>query len=269
MNIFHQKNTEPKSFKISKIREEISEIRTFFFEGSLKSKPGQFAMIWLPGIDEKPFSVAGDFAGNFFFTICRRGNFTKQLFQKKVGELVGIRGPFGNGFKILSHKKIILVAGGYGIAPLFFTAKKHIENNSQVKIIVGARNKDLIFGQKFFQQIGVDFLITTDDGSAGEKGFPTEVLEKILEKEKIDLVQTCGPEKMMKALAEICLQKNVEAEVSIERFCKCGFGVCGQCVTSSGEKMCQVGPVVNSKKALTFQDFGKYYRGDLGEKIDW
>ncbi len=107
----------------------------------------------------------------------------------------------------------------------------------------------------------------TDRG--GIKGFTTYVLEDLLSKEKIDLVQTCGPEKMMCAIAKMCVQKKIPCEVSIERYMKCGFGICGQCVTESGEKMCQVGPVVSAEKALSYSDFGVFHRGSEGQKIQW
>ena len=268
-NCHHSLLTEPHAFAIAGIREEAVGIRTFIFKGSLQAQPGQFAMVWLPDCDEKPFSISRDFDGEIHFTICRVGQFTEKFFTLKIGDRVGLRGPFGRGFQIAKGKSVVLVAGGYGLAPLFFVAKKAVAAGCRVQIIAGARSADLLFGQDQFAKLGVKFLPTTNDGSAGVKGFSTDLLQSILQNDQVDLVQTCGPEKMMRRVAEICQEGQVPCEVSVERFVKCGFGVCGQCVVDSGEKMCQSGPVVPGEKALGFADFGVFHRGAEGQRVDW
>ena len=116
---------------------------------------------------------------------------------------------------------------------------------------------------------GFRTLVATNDGSAGIEGFTTHILEDLIKTEKIDLVQTCGPEKMMQVIAQMCVENNIPCEVSVERYMKCGFGICGQCVTESGEKMCQTGPVVPAEKALSYEDFGVFHRGPEGQKKMW
>ena len=275
--LIHDLNTEPEVFVIKDFWEEATGIRTFVFAGTLDSKPGQFCMLWLPGVDEKPFSIARDYDGEIWLTICQVGPATEKLFAMEVGDKVGLRGAFGHGFSAtplrppLSGGKanIVLVGGGYGTAPLHFTGKAHQAAGSQVTMIIGARSADLLMHQDWCTEAGFRTLIATNDGSAGTEGFTTHVLQDLLANEKIDLVQTCGPEKMMKAIAQMCLEHQVDSEVSIERYMKCGFGICGQCVTESGEKMCQTGPVVAGKKALTYPDFGLFHRGPEGQKIMW
>jgi len=267
--LHHQINTEPQAFEIADAWEEAKDIRTFVFKGTLNAQPGQFCMLWVPGYDEKPFSMARDSGGEIWLTICKVGAMTTQLFTYKKGDKVGIRGPFGHGFSTVKKKRVVLVGGGYGTAPLHFTGTRHKEEGSEVTMIIGARSADLLIWEKFCKKSGFCTLIATNDGSRGIKGFTTHVLEDLMAKEKIDLVQTCGPEKMMKAIAEMCMKKGISCEVSIERYMKCGFGVCGQCVTESGEKMCQVGPVVSAEKALSYPDFGLYHRGSEGQKIQW
>ncbi|MCF7847024.1 MAG: dihydroorotate dehydrogenase electron transfer subunit [Candidatus Gracilibacteria bacterium] len=277
----HTKNTEPQAFEIADFWEEAENIRTFVFRGTLNSEPGQFCMLWVPGCDEKPFSIARDYDGEIWLTICRVGPATEKLFTLKKGDRVGLRGAFGHGFSVPTKippspfekggekKQVVLVGGGYGTAPLHFTGRAHQLAGSDVTMIIGARHKDLLIWDQKSAESGFRTLLATNDGSAGEKGFTTHILEKLLSEEKIDLVQTCGPEKMMKAIAEMCLEKNVACEVSIERYMKCGFGVCGQCVTETGEKMCQIGPCVTAEKAMGFSDFGNYHRGPEGQKIAW
>ena len=262
-------DTQPKPFIIKDFWDEADNIRTFVLEGTLHSKPGQFCMLWLPGVDEKPFSIARDKDGEIWLTICKVGSTTTKLFERSRGDRVGLRGAFGHGFSTLSNKKIVLVGGGYGTAPLHFTASEHKAAGSEVTMIIGARNKDLLIWKDRCEASGFRTIITTDDGSAGMKGYTTQALESVLTQENIDLVQTCGPEKMMKVIAEMCVKKGIACEVSIERYMKCGIGVCGQCVTESGEKMCQTGPVVCAEKALSYKDFGVYHRGSEGQKVYW
>jgi dihydroorotate dehydrogenase electron transfer subunit len=260
--------------------EEAENIRTFVFKGTLHSKPGQFCMLWIPGCDEKPFSIARDYDGEIWLTICKVGPATTRLFEMKKRDRVGLRGAFGNGFSTAltpstspkgrgEHLKVVLIGGGYGTAPLHFTGKLHKESGSDVTMVIGARSKNLLIWEKESQASGFRTLIATNDGSAGEKGFTTHILEKLLHDEQIDLVQTCGPEKMMKAIAEMCIAKGVACEVSVERYMKCGFGICGQCVVETGEKMCQTGPVVSAGKAMSFADFGVFHRGSEGQRKDW
>ena len=268
-NIHHEVNTEPRAFVIDRIQDEAKDIRTFVFKGTINSKPGQFCMLWLPKFDEKPFSIARDYDGEIWLTICKVGAATEHLFTMKSGDRVGLRGAFGHGFSTITNKKVVLVGGGYGTAPLHFTGKCHQDAGSDVTMIIGARSKDLLIWDKNSEDSGFRTLIATNDGSAGIEGFTTHILEKLLSEEKIDLVQTCGPEKMMKAIAEMCIAKNIPCEVSVERYMKCGFGVCGQCVVETGEKMCQIGPVVSAEKAMTFTDFGVFHRGSEGQVKHW
>ena len=274
--IIHQINTEPQTFTIDDWWDEAENIRTYVFRGTLNSKPGQFCMLWIPEVNEKPFSIARDYDGEIWLTICRVGKFTEKLFELKKGDKIGLRGSFGHGFSVKKIEKnenekphIVLVGGGYGTAPLHFCGKEHLKNGAKVSIIIGARNKDLIIHQKWCKQSGFETLIATNDGSAGKKGFTTDVLQELIAKEKVDLIQTCGPEKMMEAIAKISQEKNIKCEVSIERYVKCGFGVCGQCVVSNGQKMCQQGPVVDAEIALKLKDFGSYHRGAEGQIIPW
>lgn len=267
--IHHELNTEPRAFVIDRMWEEAENIRTFVFKGTLNSKPGQFCMLWIPECDEKPFSIARDYDGEIWLTICKVGKATTQLFEMKKGDRVGLRGAYGQGFSVVPNKKVVLIGGGYGTAPLHFTGKSHADAGSDVTMVIGARSENLLIWEKESENAGFRTLIATNDGSKGIEGFTTHVLEKLLSEEKIDLVQTCGPEKMMKAIAEMCLARGVACEVSVERYMKCGFGICGQCVVETGEKMCQVGPVVPAEKAMTFSDFGVFHRGSEGQRKDW
>ena len=268
--------TLPTVIPIEEIIEEAEEIRTFVFEHKLNAMPGQFVMVWLPQIDEKPFSVWTTDPNKFYITVSAVGPFSKKLSELKVGDKIGFRGPFGKGFTIPKKGRIALIGGGFGTAPLLFLAseiKKHTEYDGEipalseveVDLIIGARSKNLLFGKEHAEKLGISVLITTNDGTCGEKCFNTQLFEKLLENKKIEMVYTCGPELMMEVVAKLCAKHSIPCELSLERYMKCGFGVCGACaIDDSGFRACKDGPVISGEKALQLSEFGKYHRDSVG-----
>ena len=123
--------------------------------------------------------------------------------------------------------------------------------------------------EKRMQLAGIRTYFATDDGSYGFKGYTTDMLKEVIAKHKIDRVYTCGPEIMMKFVAEICEKVNVPCEISMERYMKCGFGICGQCcVDATGERICKEGPVFSDKMIKRIFEFGKYKRSASGRKVE-
>jgi dihydroorotate dehydrogenase electron transfer subunit len=296
--IFKRKIEQPAAMKIRKIIDEAKDIRTFVFsrgEDILDEKgyrerhfsehniftavPGQFVMLWLPEVDMKPFGISHQDYSYFSLTICKVGPFTEKLFLKKVGDYVGIQGPHGTGFST-NCKNAVLVAGGYGVAPLAFLADELSKSGADVKFIIGAKTKESVLFQDRFKNSKVQILYTTDDGSFGEKGYATDALRRILEKNQkenigkdqsssIDMIYTCGPEIMMKKVIEISDEFNIDCQASLERYMKCGFGICGQCCCDgSGVRICTSGPAFSKefiKKNIS--EFGNYKRDGTGKKI--
>jgi len=255
----------PVSARILDISDLNETTRLFSFDLSLGAEAGQFVNLWIPDRDEKPFSVAFDDGKILQIAIAKVGAFTEELFSRKVGDRVGIRGPFGNTFSSSEKKRVVLVGGGFGAAPLFFLGTKWAEKGSAVSVIFGARKKDLLFYLDKCATAGFEVFATTDDGSFGEKGFVTSPLERILTEGRVDMVQTCGPEKMMEAVAKLCEHYKIPSEVSVERFMKCGFGVCGQCACDK-KLVCRDGCVFSGSEVLQMEDFGKFHRGAEGQK---
>lgn len=237
---------------ISRVKKETESHVTIFFKHALDFRPGQFIMLWLPRVDEKPFTVSYHDKDEFGVTIEAKGEFTKKIVKMQKGELLGIRGPFGNGFEIVKKKKVCVVSGGCGMAPIAPLIEVLIKNDNHVTIIQGARTKDALLFPKRFS----DVIVCTDDGSSGRKGFTTEVLVEELEKNDVDMVYACGPEIMMKIVNDICVDNGVNCQVSLERYMRCGFGICGACVCGK-ERVCIDGPVFDSKKIEKMEDFGK------------
>jgi len=254
----------PKLVKIKKIIKENQKVKTFIFEERIKAIPGQYLMIWLPGVGEKPFSITNP--DPLTIIIARVGPFSTALHKLVLGKKLGYRGPIGRGFKI-TGEKILLVGGGYGVAPLYFLAQEAVKKKKKIFIVLGAKKKGELLYEKKFKKLGVKVFITTNDGSCGRKGLATDIGEEIIKKEKIDRVYSCGPEKMMDVLGKICQRLKVPCFLSLERFMKCGgLGICGQCEIN-GVLVCQQGPVFNYRFLLKLPDFGHIRRDQAGLKV--
>lgn len=259
----------PQMKRIEKIMEEAKGIRSFVFKGDLGSKPGQFVMMWIPGMDAKPMSVSYDDGQKFVITLSGVGPFSKKVYAMKAGEQIGIMGPYGTWFS-MKGENVVMVGGGYGSGPLTFLAEERKKVGKESHLIIGARTKDLILFRNRTKKAGIKTYYSTNDGSFGFKGFNTELLEEFVTKNHIDRVLTCGPELMMKRALDICLEHEVPCEVSIERYMKCGIGICGTCcVDPLGIRMCVEGPVVDGETAKKVFEFGKYHRDKYGIKHEF
>jgi len=261
---FSRHSEKPVIFRIKEIIPEARDISTFWFDGDIKAKPGQFVMLWIPGAGLKPFGVSYQEKGMFGLTIRKVGPFTEKLFAMEAGDMVGIQGPYGRAFSE-KGEKVALVGGGYGTAPLAFLAEELAKEWRQVYFIIGAATKDLLLYGERFRNRNVKMIYSTDDGSLGHKGFCTDCLLSLLSNERIDRVYCCGPEMMMMKAFEICADKGIPAEFSLERHMKCGFGVCGSCaLDGTGWRVCTDGPVFTLDELKKVTEFGKYKRDGAG-----
>lgn len=249
----------PQILEISDVVQEAKEQKSFFFRHSIGCKPGQFIMVWIPGLDEKPMAVSYWKRNEFAFTSKAIGKFTNSLDRLKKGDKVGIRGPYGRCFS--ARQNACVVGGGVGMA----SVSTLIDALKNPIIINGARSKDyLLYLNRYKNK---NMIITTDDGSFGRKGFTTDVLNEILsQNKKIKIVYTCGQEMMMKKVFEVCQSHKVECEASLERMMKCGFGICGACMVND-RLACMDGPVFNSKQLSKMTEFGNFARLKTGRKV--
>ncbi len=250
--------------RLVEIRDENPSVRTFFFQHTLGAKPGQFVMLWLPGHNEKPMSVAYSDETRFGLIVAKVGPFSETLHKLKRGDLVGVRGPYGHHYN-LKGKRVAMVGGGFGSAPLRFLSEQASAKGIHVDFIQGARSADKLILEKEIQKLGCHLHVATNDGSAGKRGMVTDVLEELLKANKYDAVYVCGPELMMKAVGELCEKHKTYCEISVERYMKCGFGVCGQC-DCGGFLTCVDGTVVDYQKIKNNPDFGKVHRDASGQK---
>jgi dihydroorotate dehydrogenase electron transfer subunit len=219
-------------------------------------------MVWLPGVDEKPLALSyiNSEAG---VTVQKKGRFAQEIFKLKKGDYIGVRGPYGNGFDVDICKRPCIIAGGIGAAPLAPLVEKLAKKKPV--IIMGASSKGRFIFRERMEKIGrVEY--TSDDGSCGRKCFASDVLEGVIERERIDVVYGCGPEQMLKKVCEICRKKKIECQLSLERYMHCGLGMCGSCAID-GFRVCVDGPVFSSKQLERMTEFGKVARLKYGKKV--
>ena len=165
------------------------------------------------------------------------GYSTKKLAELNVGdELVDIVGPLGQPTHIQKYGTVVCLAGGYGAAPCYLIAKAFKDAGNKVYMIMGARTKELIFWEDKMKNACDELFITTDDGTLGEKGFVTQVLERIMNNETVNYAIAVGPMPMMRAVAELTRDKRIKTEASMNPIMVDGTGMCGACrVTVGGE----------------------------------
>jgi len=242
---------------VAKAEKENDIVTTLTFDIGLPgAQPGQFVMLWLPGMDEKPYGVAG--ISPLRISVGARGPFSNKLAAMKKGERVWVRGPYGKGFE-LKGKRILLVGGGYGFGPLRFLAEAAKKKKISATAICGARNKGLLMEPAVCKTI-----FTTDDGSQGVKGNVLVAMKELLAKEKFDTVYTCGPERMMSAVAYAAREAGAGCQLLLERYMKCGIGICGHCCI--GEKLvCMDGPMFGLE-ILENPEFCKVWRTKTGKR---
>ena len=189
-------------------------------------------------------------AGALTIVFMAVGYSTKKLAELNVGdELVDLVGPLGKPTEIKNYGTVVCVAGGYGAAPCYLIAKALKEAGNKVYMIMGARTKDLIFWQDKMGKACSELYVTTDDGSLGEKGFVTQVLERIISAEKIDYTIAVGPLPMMRAVADLTRDKKIYTEASMNPIMVDGTGMCGACRVTVGNEVkfaCVDGPDFNA-----------------------
>lgn len=217
------------------------------------AKPGQFAHILVPGKTlRRPISICDADKSCLRLVYQVKGGGTEILSQIKKGEYLDIIAPLGKGFDIKEDKKYCFIGGGIGVPPMLYASKM----KEKPVVITGFRNKDLVILQSDFRKDNCELYLTTDDGTAGEKAFVTDVLKRKLS--DIDEVCACGPTPMLKAIAEICNDAGVPCQVSLEERMGCGIGACLVCAcavkrndgTEDYVHVCKDGPVFDSKEVI-------------------
>jgi dihydroorotate dehydrogenase electron transfer subunit len=256
---------------ILNVKDESPTVKTYTLEDDLcaKANPGQFLMLWIPGIDEIPLSILNAGNGQVQFSVKAVGDATRHLQAMKPGDLLGLRGPFGNSFTE-TRGRVLLVGGGTGTAPLLFLAKRLATKADRLSFVIGAKTKNELIYLKELDAVCTDesAIATTEDGSYGLTCLATEPLEKLVEKQKFNMIYTCGPEKMMKAIFNLAEKRSLAMEASLERLMRCGIGLCGSCMIGK-YRVCRDGPVFTMAQLSEVKDeLGISKLGFDGSRID-
>ena len=258
---------------IERVVDETPTVRTLYFHDPVLANvlPGQFAMVWIPGVNELPMSVMiSENDEKSGFTVRKRGESSTALYNLQVGQQIGVRGPYGNSFDI-KDGEILLIGGGTGLVPLMRLIKFSKDTN-KITLLMGSQTKEEVFFEDMAKNSwlcnDLNCISVTEDGSYGEKGYVTDVLEKLLEENTYDAIYTCGPELMMYKVVKLANEKGIFVQASLERMMKCGVGICGSCCVSQ-DLVCRDGTVFDGQYLAKNSEFGHLQRTKSGilEKI--
>ncbi|MDF1513875.1 MAG: dihydroorotate dehydrogenase electron transfer subunit [Anaerolineae bacterium] len=235
------------TYKVISNETQNARTRILFLDRPLPAQPGQFVMVWLPGVGEKPYSVCSD--NPLALMVVDAGPVSRALCGLEAGDDIWIRGPFGQGFQI-KGEKLLLAGGGYGVAPLLFLARRAIDCGCSVDVCIGAAAAQDVLLDTAFSTAGCSVRIATEDGSLGFKGLVTGLLEAQIHDYRPDVVYACGPTGMLRAVSLQCRSHRIPHQLSWEAHIRCGLGLCGHCeceavdgLLPSGWLVCQDGPV--------------------------
>jgi len=272
---------EMEIVRVEKVVKETATITTIMFSPVYLGRwsslvPGQFLMIWVPGVDEVPMSLSHIRKQPFRLgiTVQDIGEATNSICALKKGDRIGIRGPYGNGFTLPSLEEvdtIMGVSGGVGAASTVLPMEwAHTEGFRTVNL-VGARDSGLLLYRGRWESISESVHYSTDDGSFGHHGFVTDLLKNELSEMTVEdrertMVLTCGPEVMLAEVKKVMDLFDVPGQFSLERFMKCGIGLCDSC-SMSGRRVCMDGPVFHGSEVSELKEFGKYQRDRSGKLV--
>lgn len=252
----HMGDRLPAGVRVTGIVRDTPTVSTVWFDHTFSFNPGQFVMVWVPGVDEIPMALSSPSS----VTVQNVGDATSALLSTPPGGMIGVRGPFGNGFALKDNT--LAIGGGVGVAPLLPLARTGVVST----FILGARTSGELLFRETLGQLS-DLVIMTDDGTAGRKGFAVQGMDE-LDLGNYSQVCVCGPEKMMASVLLRLREDGLEerGKFSLHRYMKCGCGVCGSCcIDPSGLTVCRDGPVF-SGEFLTGSEFGQYSRDGSGRR---
>jgi len=241
-------------------RQVAKDIYLMVFENAViasKTRPGQFVHVNIGprSVLRRPFSVYDTHRDTFSILFKVVGDGTNRLTTYRPGQFLYVIGPLGHGFPMQSNSPV-LVGGGMGVASLKLLNKRFSKEHVKPQVLLGFENAKAVISWSGSQ-------VSTEDGSAGQKGMVSDLLEKEL-KAGADTVYACGPEAMLKKVSQIALKNKVKAYVCLEKFMACGVGACLSCVceTKYGlARVCKDGPVFDSEDIVFNGERAKKTKG--------
>ena len=250
-----------------------------------RAKPGQFVALAVGGehssmLLRRAFAIyrvaeRGLYGGTIDVVFAVHGKGTAWLSRLHQHDPVDVVGPLGRPFRLpATPVPTVLVGGGYGSAPLFGLAGGLKDRRCRVDFVIGAGSADRLFGVLEAKRMASTLTVTTDDGSAGERGRVSDVLAEVLERSEAGLIYACGPMPMLRAVAAIAEEFGLPCQVAVEESMACGIGVCMTCVLpvvgvdgrSRMVRSCIEGPVFDAGR-VRWKDVGTLPVDVLGADV--
>ena len=263
----------PRAVQIFTARSETPSVRSLTFkdEMAFRAQPGQFVMLWIPGSDEIPLSLVPlSEEGLVRVAVKNRGEGSRALLAKDQGDLIGVRGPYGNSFTHSDEERVLLIAGGTGTVPLLALLQALLPMEIRCSFILGAETADELLFASEIRELAEKtrglVRFATEDGSTGEKGLATDLATKVLQDHSFDRIYTCGPEAMMRKVVNLGRDARIPVQAGLERIFKCGSGICGSCCIGP-YLVCKDGPVFDGETLSTLLEFGAWTRDHSGRRL--
>lgn len=218
---------------------------------------GQFLHIECGGDTflRRPISICDAYDDKLRFIFQVKGEGTKELAKRNIGEALDVIGPLGRGFEITDAKNPVIIGGGIGVFPLYMLAKK-----VEADVFLGFRTKSLTVMEDEFKNVSKSVTVGTDDGSYGYNGYIAEAMKEYIDKNECDMIYCCGPKPMLKAVKAIAEERGIPCQISLEQRMGCGIGACLVCScetvhegTDRYKRVCKNGPVFYSTE-VTLND---------------
>ena len=244
--------------RIVSVKGENYDTKTISFEWNRKCRPGQYVMVWIPGTDEIPMSLSSTDETKSI-TVKAIGDATRELQKLREGDDLHIRGPYGNGFRI-PRKNTLIVAGGVGMAAVMPVIRR-----TGFDVVFGGRTSEDVIFEKEASSFS-EVWISTDDGSRGYNGNAVQLARHKMSERRYTNVIACGPEVMLYHLHKACTEMDIKCQLSLERYMKCGVGVCGACMMNEN-RVCADGPVFTGDQVSGMDEFGRSKRTPSGTLI--
>lgn len=245
---------------IKKVVQECYDTKTFKFDWDAEVRPGQFIMVWIPGTDEIPMSVSGINGKEKSITVKAIGEATRKIHEFKAGDHLRIRGPYGNGYD-LARGELLIIGGGVGTAAVMPAV-----TSTGADTIIAARTHNDVIMDSVAEKHAKNLWIATDDGSRGFHGNAVQLMKEKVAEKHYDYVIACGPEVMLWFTYQACRDLGIDCQLSLERYMKCGAGVCGCCVMDDS-RVCRDGPVFDTEKLAKLTEFGVSKRDECGRTV--
>ena len=202
----------------------------------------------------RPISICDVQDGRVRFVFEVKGEGTKELAEFSVGDKIDILGPLGHGFTIdKKYKASAVIGGGIGIFPLLKLSRELYNP----LVVLGFRSLDRVMMEEEFRAVSAETLVATDDGSYGYNGYAIELLKKQLSERECDVIYSCGPTPLLKAVQALAAEKNIDCQLSLEQRMGCGIGACLVCTCKTTHKgmdenmrVCKNGPVFDAREVI-------------------